>query len=554
MRKIFILLLFSMALLTGCIHNDLPYPVVVPNITSMTVQDAVEVDIDYEARVVTVYVSETTDLTKVVIQSVDYDVDITKPSIQLLGVHDLTTPLKFQLTTYQDYDWIIRAVRPVERYFTIEGQIGSSIIDDYNCRVVAMVSEGTDITNLKVTSLKLGPKDISTYSLAPEQMKDFTGGLDLEVTAFGLTELWTIYVEETEVSVEISKINPWTTSAYVSAMAAAGKETVFHYRAKGSTDWMTVDSANVTSDGGSYTAHITGLQPSSDYEVMVSCGDDKTPVEEFTTAPATKIPNGSFEYASLVSGSNYYKFYDPSCGVEEGEYMFWGSGNGEGPEGINGSANMGIIITTIDKNSKIDGNQSVCAQTSQMAGILAAGNLFTGQFAGLVGTEGGMVNFGRPWSTRPVALKLYCRYTTSNIDIIGKKLPPGVTLTKEDLDRAQIKVAIGTWDYRTYGGTKDSPVHINTTDASTFVDFNKDPKTIANGDLIIHKDGYFLNGASKVDAVTSEWAEYTIPLNYHDLETLPTHIIVSCASSQFGDYFTGCSSSKLWIDKVELVY
>lgn len=543
-----------MALLAGCIHNDLPYPVVVPNITSMTVQDAVEVDIDYEARVVTVYVSETTDLTKVVIQSVDYDVDITKPSIQLLGVHDLTTPLKFQLTTYQDYDWIIKAVRPVERYFTIEGQIGSSIIDDYNCRVVAMVSEGTDITNLKVTSLKLGPKDITTYSLAPEQMKDFTGGLDLEVTAFGLTELWTIYVEETEVSVEISKINPWTASAYVSAMAAAGKETVFHYRAKGATDWMTVDSANVTSDGGSYTAHITGLQPLSDYEVMVSCGDDKTPVEEFTTAPATRIPNGSFEYASLVSGSNYYKFYDPSCGVEEGEYMFWGSGNGEGPEGINGSANMGIIITTIDKNSKIDGNQSVCAQTSQMAGILAAGNLFTGQFAGLVGTEGGMVNFGRPWSTRPVALKLYCRYTTSNIDIIGKKLPPGVTLTKEDLDRAQIKVAIGTWDYRTYGGTKDSPVHINTTDASTFVDFNKDPKTIANGDLIIHKDGYFLNGASKVDAVTSEWAEYTIPLNYHDLETLPTHIIVSCASSQFGDYFTGCSSSKLWIDKVELVY
>lgn len=554
MRKIFISLLFSMALLAGCIHNDLPYPVVVPNITSMTVQDAVEVDIDYEARVVTVYVSETTDLTKVVIQSVDYDVDITKPSIQLLGVHDLTTPLKFQLTTYQDYDWIIKAVRPVERYFTIEGQIGSSIIDDYNCRVIAMVSEGTDITNLKVTSLKLGPKDITTYSLAPEQMKDFTGGLDLEVTAFGLTELWTIYVEETEVSVEISKINPWTASAYVSAMAAAGKETVFYYRTKGATDWLTVDSAHVTSDGGSYTAHITGLEPSSDYEVMVSCGDDKTPVEVFTTAPATKIPNGSFEYASLVSGSNYYKFYDPSCGVEEGEYMFWGSGNGEGPEGVNGSANMGIIITTIDRYSKVDGNQSVCAQTSQMAGILAAGNLFTGQFAGLVGTEGGMVNFGRPWSTRPVALKLYCRYTTSNIDIIGKKLPPGVTLTKEDLDRAQIKVAIGTWDYRTYGGTKDSPVHINTTDASTFVDFNKDPKTIANGDLIIHKEGYFLNGASKVDAVTSEWAEYTIPLNYHDLETLPTHIIVSCASSQFGDYFTGCSSSKLWIDKVELVY
>ena len=63
-----------------------------------------------------------------------------------------------------------------------------------------------------------------------------------------------------------------------------------------------------------------------------------------------------------------------------------------------------------------------------------------------------------------------------------------------------------------------------------------------------------LNGADMVDAPTEKWAEYLIPLNYKDLEKLPTHIIVSCAASQYGDYFTGCSSSKLWIDKVELVY
>ena len=215
---------------------------------------------------------------------------------------------------------------------------------------------------------------------------------------------------------------------------------------------------------------------------------------------------------------------------------------------------MGIIITTIDRQNKVDGNQSVCAQTSELAGILAAGNLFTGQFAGLVGTEGGMVNFGRPWTTRPVAMKLYCKYTTSKINIIGSKLPPGVSLTKDDYDRAQIKVVIGNWNYRTYGGTKDSPVHVNTTDASTFVDFSKDPSTIANGELIIYKDGYILNGAGQVDAATSEWAEYTIPLSYHTIDEVPTHIIVSCASSQYGDYFTGCSTSKLWIDKVELVY
>lgn len=539
--------------LTGCITNDIPYPIVVPHITSLSVQDAVDVDIDYDAQEVTVYVSETTDLRRVVIQSVEMDMEIAKPSIELCGVHDLTSPLKFKIRTYQDYDWKIRAERPVERYFNVVGQVGSSVVDEYNCRAIAYVSKGTDLENIEVTSIKLGPRDITTYSPDPFTLKDFRAGATVDVSAFDKTETWTLYIEESEISVEISKVNPWATSVYVTATAVAGKEISFMYREKNASDWVSADAGDVTSDGGTFVAHIKGLQPGTDYETMVRSGDESTPAVGFTTEQATRIPNGSFEYASLVSGSNYYKFYDPSCGVAEGETMFWGSGNGEGPEGVNGSANMGIVITTIDKENKVDGRQSVCAQTSQMVGILAAGNLFTGQFAGLVGTEGGRVYFGRPWTTRPVALKLYCRYTTGKIDIIGG-MPPGVSLTKNDYDRAQIKFAIGNWNYKTYGGTKDSPVHINTTDPSTFVDYSKDPSTIANGDLIIHKDGYILNGSDKVDATTSEWAEYTIPLNYHTLDEIPTHIIVSCASSQFGDYFTGCSTSKLWIDKVELVY
>ena len=554
MRRLFFLIVLPLAFLTGCIYNDLPYPMVVPGIISMNVQDAVQVDIDYDAREVTVYVSETTDLRKVMIQSVEFDVDFTESSVKLVGVHDLTSPLSFTLTTYQDYEWTVKAVRKVERYFTLDGQIGSSIIDEYNFRVISKVPEGTDLTDLTVTSIKLGPQDVTTYSVPMEQMKDFSAGLEVEVSAFDIVETWCIYVEETDVSVEISDVNPWATSAYITVTAVAGKETVFCYRLSGDDAWIDVDPSCVESDGGTYVAHITGLQPETEYEVMARSGEESTPAEGFMTAAAPKIPNGSFEYASLVSGSNYYKFYDPNCGVAEGEEMFWGSGNGEGPDDVNGSANMGIVITTIDKQNKVDGNQSVCAQTSQMAGILAAGNLFTGQFVGLVGTEGGMVNFGRPWTSRPVALRLCCRYVTSKIDIIGQKKPHGVTLTKEDYDRAQIKVALGKWDYRTYGGSKESPVHVNTTDESTFIDFSKDPATIANGELIIHKEGYMLNGTDLVASSTWEWAEYTIPLDYHTLDELPTHIIISCASSQYGDYFTGCSTSKLWIDKVELLY
>ena len=95
---------------------------------------------------------------------------------------------------------------------------------------------------------------------------------------------------------------------------------------------------------------------------------------------------------------------------------------------------------------------------------------------------------------------------------------------------------------------------MNTTDESTFVDFYTDAKTVANGDLIIYNDGYSINKGAKESAVTTEWIEYTIPLDYHTETTYPTHIIVSCASSQFGDYFTGYDGATLWIDAVELIY
>ena len=240
-----------------------------------------------------------------------------------------------------------------------------------------------------------------------------------------------------------------TVHADVDPEENAGATIQFSYASEG-TDWTTVAGENESE--GAWKAELTGLTPSTlyTYRLLINgeqVGEEKT----FTTEAAPKIPNGSFEYASLVAGESYYKFYDPSCGVEGGTTMFWGSGNGEGSEGVNGSASMNIVITYIDTDHKIDGKQSVRAQTSSMAGFLAAGNIFTGQFMGLVGTSGGKVNFGRPWTSRPSALKLHCKYTTGKIDIMKNE---GLGVTKNDYDRAQIKVAIGTWDYKTYGGTK----------------------------------------------------------------------------------------------------
>jgi hypothetical protein len=383
------------------------------------------------------------------------------------------------------------------------------------------------------------------------------GELDFSLSVDRTTEIVddTIIFEPVSTGLAPSSIYEiWATRATIHAdvdvAEGAGKKVQFGYSSDGGATWSYIDAVNDSE--GTWKADVTGLAPSTEYTyALVLDGVHVGDTMSFTTEAAPNLPNASFEYVSKVSGQSYYKFYDPNCGVEEGSFMFWGSGNGEGSEGVSGSADMGITITAIDTADKIHGNQSVVAQTSSMVGMLAAGNLFTGQFAGLVGTSGGKVNFGRPWTSRPSAMRIWCKYSTGKFNIVNNN---NLGVTKDDYDRAQIKVAIGTWDYKKYGGTKDSPVHVNTTDESTFVDYYTDPNTIANGDVVIYNDGYMINNGEKVTAATTGWIEYVIPLDYRKFNAYPTHIVVSCAASQYGDYFTGYDKTKLWIDAVELIY
>ena len=94
MKKIFIYLSFALFAAAGCIDNDLPYPVVVPNITSVIVDEAEDIQINYDKRTVSIYLPETEDIRNVAIRSVEIDQSIAKPSINLVGVHDLSKPLR----------------------------------------------------------------------------------------------------------------------------------------------------------------------------------------------------------------------------------------------------------------------------------------------------------------------------------------------------------------------------------------------------------------------------------------------------------------------------
>lgn len=153
--------------------------------------------------------------------------------------------------------------------------------------------------------------------------------------------------------------------------------------------------------------------------------------------------------------------------------------------------------------------------------------MFTGDFT-LDGTHG-ILNFGRPFSSFPTALRLYYKYTSVNIDRIGDD-------TWESLrgrpDTCHIYIALSD---------KSSPYEIRTR-PSTQQLFNKnDANIIAYGE--------FLSGNS-----TSSYQQITIPLEYRYTNRTPNYIIIVCAASKYGDYYTGGAGSTLYLDEMELVY
>jgi len=528
----------AVLLLAGCIRNDIPYPVVVPHIISLEVPGSKSVSIDQDKRTVDIVMEENMDLRKVLITSYQVDESMTRYSSDLKGVFDLTDPFEVTLTTYQEYVWTIRASRPVEKFFTVDGQVGTTIIDEANHRAIASVNKAVSLTNVTVTSLKLGPEGVSTYSISKEKMKNFTEPVEVEVKYFDQADYWMLFVEQSDVMVNIKYVNPWTKEAYLTADGVAGQSNGFKYRKSGDSGWIDFSGAKLTMDGGRFTAHVTGLEPSTAYEFYAYSGKDMTDVREFTTAADRQFPNNSFENFSKVTGKDYYKWYNPSCSDPDSQNIWWACGNGEGPDGVNGTGSLGIVLTFPDGDEKVDGDYSVRCESKNFAGLLACGNLFTGRFATLVGTTGGSVNYGRPWDTRPHAMRIWVKYISGKIDLI-KNVPVGQTINIGDNDRCEIAVSVGNWDYRRMGGVPDSPVYVNTTEGIYYT--SESEGVIAFGHLILGES-------------TDGWQQVEIPLVYKSLTEMPTHIIVTCAASYRGDYLTGSSGTTLWVDKAELVY
>lgn len=343
---------------------------------------------------------------------------------------------------------------------------------------------------------------------------------------------WQIVVSDMNVqAVEIPRFETWAdrTVFYGEVIEGhtPGAETIysFQYRKKGEEAW----SQNIPAVLSGQTIKsdvLKGLTPGTTYEYRI-LEDTKISnmICEVTTEEASVLPNSGFENWSgdvpkLIYGS--------------GETMFWDSGN-------HGSQKVSRNVTTPDSAVKHSGNYSAKLSSiyANMLGIgqFAAGNIFIGQYletqmSGLTGH--GVLGLGRPFASRPLALRGYIRYISGNVDKGGDKIANGTQ------DKGIIYVALTDGEGEEFNGTRWS--FVIKTKESKFFDKNG-ANVVAYGDKIW-----------EASTEGEGMHEFVIPFEYRSMERIPNRIMLVAAASQFGDYFQGSTGSVMWLDDLELIY
>ncbi len=313
-------------------------------------------------------------------------------------------------------------------------------------------------------------------------------------------------------------------------------ELSFRYRKVGTTEWQTVPAVR---NGSVLTAEVTGLKNNdnelfSEYEYQVMEGTMASNVKcQFTTEKTLQLENCGFEEWSGSAPA----YIAPSSNDSD---IFWDSGN-------HGSATLGRDVTTPDTNVKHSGNRSAKLTSQKVVTQFAAGNLFTGRYlqtemSGLKGD--GILGWGRPFTSRPIALTGWIRYNSGKVNYADSHIG------NNEQDQGYIFIALGDWQEETYTykGVTYSWERIVATKVPKLFDHTTENKgTIAHGEQTwMQSTDEDLNG--------TKMYPFTIRLDYWDEERIPTTIIVVASASKFGDFFAGSTSSVMWLDDLKLIY
>lgn len=277
--------------------------------------------------------------------------------------------------------------------------------------------------------------------------------------------------------------------------------------------------------GTTITATVNGLTAGTTYEYRAVCDGYESKPYTFTTEAAAQLPNAGFEEWD-TSGKAYLVY-------ASGGTMFWDSGN-------HGSSTMNKNVTFPATDKKHSGTYSAKLE-SQFVGIgtigkFAAGNLFVGKYLATQGTDG-VLGWGRPFTSRPKALRGYVHYTPAAITDVASNAP--AEYVKGDMDRGIVYIAIVD-NTKTAYNSESWPCVVET---KTTKLFDK------NGSNVIAYGEKVFEGAT----AGNDMVPFEITLDYRTEDVKACNIILTISASKGGDYFTG-GPSVMYVDDLELVY
>ena len=567
--KIILWITIALVFVSCDIKDEVPYPIVYGQITEFEVEGQCGADgtaggaavIDKTARTVTVYVSDTVNVSSLKVKRIGLsgmtynpDVDYNEspmvcpdssacinyalfPKTAFAKVEDgkdtrvnFTHEVKFVVRTYQDYVWTVKVHQVLGREIEVENQIGQAVIDPYLCNAIVYVSREQSLKKLKVKKFTLGgthgavTPDPTTY-----ETYDFYNLRRFIVkTGWGKIEQWSVLVCHTDDVVETTaNILPRNLDAYVSGTKPNGVTPKVEYRDASTTEWRTLSNTEVKTTATTYTATIGGLRPSTKYVCRVTAGEVQLEQQEFTTVSLQQLPNASFDdWSTDASNSKLY------CPWAAGAKSFWDTGN-------RGATTVGNSNSVPTEDSSTGSGKAAYLESKWIVIKFAAGNIFTGSYLKTDGTNG-VLGFGRPFTAFPTKLTFDYKYKSMPID----KADESLAHLKGEPDSCSVYIAL--WhvednEYEDFQGEK-YPLIIRTKPGKEQSLFSPDdPRVIAYGQ--------FTKGST-----VNNWTSETINLDYKNSELAPTHILVVASSSKYGDFFTGGVGSTLVVDNMKLIY
>lgn len=301
------------------------------------------------------------------------------------------------------------------------------------------------------------------------------------------------------------------------------------------TDEASWTDVVTTTEENKYTAMLSGLTAETAYEYrLVNGNGDVISTQSFTTGEAdaqTALYNGGFELWSQ-NGQTVYPENESSAGNTT---SFWNTSNPGTSQGL-GAIGGAVNPTTGITSPVVSGTYAAKLQSTNKLSVFAAASLYTGKFQGLSGMSANM-EFGQPFTSRPIALHGYYQYTPQKINHVDRT-PDGVTITNgETMDECSIFIALAKKSF-TFNNKKEEE----------YIDYEGDDNIIAYGALP--------SGAATNETANNGYKEFTIPLQYKESQfgETPTHIIIVCSASKYGDYMTGADNSLLYLDDFSLIY